>query len=448
MTVSETVSFFFPHHFSRESEKLDCATTRRLVRTMGTVRGIANPTTACHVTSSLALLCHGLAPIREVILNAWRRNAITGKGADPVCRELGRFLEEYYAHACDHRPLQQTVEVPVRLYRALLDETGIQADNVGDAVTTLAKVLDHLRRCDDPPEIARVVKAALDGSCHRIIQDGYRRKILPQRSLPCPFPVQVEGDSTTLLEALQRALQPQRVVGYQWVGGFEVLSSDPICDQTSQCDTKKTLVVEQAPPTWIIHVDRVKRGSSQRAVVDVPMSFDASSLGVSAVYRLMGGVVFISDGDQVDDGEGAGHTIAVIRGQGGDDNDGSNDRDIEWILIDDGNLESISEKEARRMMSGCQSDQGMAEGVLLVYQQRGWDWRALLSETQQSTLADVDWTRPTMLIGKRVKVKWAREKWYNGTVSSYDGATRKHTVTYDDGDTRSYDLKRKTVEWL
>jgi hypothetical protein len=426
------------------------------VRTMGTVRGIANPTTACHVISSLALLCHCLAPIREAILNAWRRNAITGKDADPVCREMGRFLEEYYApgdDGCDHRLLQQPVEAPVRLYRALLDETGIQAENVGDAVTTLAKILDHLRRCDDPPEIARAVKAALDGSCHRIIKDGYRRKILPQRSLPCPFPVQVEGDSTTLLEALQLALQPQRVVGYQWIGGFEVLSSDPICDQTSQCDTTKTLIVEQAPPTWIIHVDRVGRGSGLRAVVDVPMSFDASSLGVCVIYRLMGGVVFISEGDQEEDGEGAGHTIAVIRGKGGDANDGSNDADIEWILIDDGKLASISDKEARRMMGGCQSDRGLAEGVLLVYQQRRWDWRALLSEvhapkTQQLALADVDWTRPTMLIGKRVKVKWAREKWYNGTVSSYDGATRKHTVTYDDGDTRSYDLKKKTVEWL
>jgi hypothetical protein len=189
----------------------------RAPRMMRTVRGIKNPTTACHVTSSLALLCHCLAPVREAILLAGRKNAIAGgdrADTDPICRELARFLEEYYVtgdDACD-QSIMQIVEVPVKLYRALLQETGIQAENVGDGVTTLAKILDHLRRCADPPEIARIANAALDGSCHRVVQDGRRRKILPQRSMPCPFPLRIEGDSTTLVESLQRALQPQLVV--------------------------------------------------------------------------------------------------------------------------------------------------------------------------------------------------------------------------------------------
>jgi hypothetical protein len=161
--------------------------------------------------------------------------------------------------------------------------------------------------------------------------------------------------------------------------------------------------------------------------------------------------VFISDGDHLEGEEDAGHTIAVIRGQG--DNDGGNDPETEWIVIDDATVTSMSDNEALRMIGGCQTDRGRAEGVLVVYHQLGWHWRDLLNEvqaadTQQSTLTDVDWTRPTTLIGKRVQVKWAREKWYQGTVTSYDCATRKHTVTYDDGDNRSYNLRRKTIEWL
>lgn len=429
--------------------------------TMGTFRGILNPTTACHVTSSLAVLCHCLAPIREAILRAGRTSAITERDADPVCRELARFLEEYYVtgdDVGDYRILPPA-EIPDNLYRVLLAETGIQAENVGDAVTTLAKILDHLRRSAAAPEIARIVKATVDGSCHRVILDGHRRKILPQRSMPCPFPVRIEGDPTALSESLQQTLEPKLVYGYQWMGEFEVLSSGPSCEQSCRCDTTKTMLIDQAPPVWIIHLDRVERGSHKRQdvnipMVDAPMSFDASSLGISAEYRLMGSVVLVSDFKHAEGEEDAGHTIAVIRGQRYDDGCNGNDPMTDWIVFDDETVSSISDNEAHRMINGCQTDRGMAEGVLLVYHQLGWRWRDLLqnevhsAETQQSTLTDVDWARPTMLIGRRVQVKWAQEKWYKGTVSSYDCSTRKHTVTYDDGDTRSYNLQRKTIEWL
>ena len=51
-------------------------------------------------------------------------------------------------------------------------------------------------------------------------------------------------------------------------------------------------------------------------------------------------------------------------------------------------------------------------------------------------------------VGKRIRVKWAKEKYYQGTVTNFDRETGKHRVTYDDGDVREYDLAKKTIEWI
>ncbi|CAK4716309.1 hypothetical protein LEN26_020380 [Aphanomyces euteiches] len=50
---------------------------------------------------------------------------------------------------------------------------------------------------------------------------------------------------------------------------------------------------------------------------------------------------------------------------------------------------------------------------------------------------------PNQLVGRRVKVKWAKEKWYSGRVHSYDPASREHVVFYDDGDKKSYKMADK-----
>jgi hypothetical protein len=50
---------------------------------------------------------------------------------------------------------------------------------------------------------------------------------------------------------------------------------------------------------------------------------------------------------------------------------------------------------------------------------------------------------PTVLLGRRVEVRWAGGTFYSGTISAYDDLG--HAVTYDDGDVRIYqDILAKT----
>lgn len=51
-------------------------------------------------------------------------------------------------------------------------------------------------------------------------------------------------------------------------------------------------------------------------------------------------------------------------------------------------------------------------------------------------------------VGKRVKVYWpGMQKWYHGTVKSYDSKTDKHMIWYRDGDSQSLLLKHEPVLW-
>lgn len=50
---------------------------------------------------------------------------------------------------------------------------------------------------------------------------------------------------------------------------------------------------------------------------------------------------------------------------------------------------------------------------------------------------------PQRLVGKRVQVKWAKDKWYEGVVQDFNEETYEHFVVYDDGDKRSYHMSEK-----
>lgn len=50
---------------------------------------------------------------------------------------------------------------------------------------------------------------------------------------------------------------------------------------------------------------------------------------------------------------------------------------------------------------------------------------------------------PSRLVGKRIRVKWAKDKWYDGVVERFDESTYEHFVVYDDGDKRSYRMSEK-----
>lgn len=55
---------------------------------------------------------------------------------------------------------------------------------------------------------------------------------------------------------------------------------------------------------------------------------------------------------------------------------------------------------------------------------------------------------PQRLVGKRVRVKWAKDKWYEGRVAQFNEPTYEHFVVYDDGDQRSYRMSDKVFTIL
>lgn len=63
-------------------------------------------------------------------------------------------------------------------------------------------------------------------------------------------------------------------------------------------------------------------------------------------------------------------------------------------------------------------------------------------QAAMETFYDSD-DNPSRLVGKRIRVKWAKDKWYEGSVEKYDEASYEHFVTYDDGDKRSYRMSEK-----
>ncbi|OEU21177.1 hypothetical protein FRACYDRAFT_234804 [Fragilariopsis cylindrus CCMP1102] len=174
-------------------------------------------------------------------------------------------------------------------------------------------------------------------------------------------------------------------------------------------------------------------------------------------------VIEIDDTNDVDDDDWeGGHSITLLRNK------------MSWVLIDDDVCQPISENRAIRMMGGVVEDKIRGGGgggrgkkdytyfaaSLLVYSIPeeedneeycyNEEWKqhedkivSSLKETIKETKA-----KSENLIGKRLKVKWAKGKLYAGTILSYDQSTGKHRVKYDDGGVKEYVLAKKTIEWI
>jgi hypothetical protein len=92
------------------------------------------------------------------------------------------------------------------------------------------------------------------------------------------------------------------------------------------------------------------------------------------------------------------------------------------------------------------------KGVLLVYKQNETDEGEDTSiTTTDKILADfvaelaksyIDWMRPDDIVGRHLRIKWAKGKFYPGTVASYNQETGKHQVRYADGDVKDTYLRK------
>lgn len=63
-------------------------------------------------------------------------------------------------------------------------------------------------------------------------------------------------------------------------------------------------------------------------------------------------------------------------------------------------------------------------------------------QASMETFYDSD-DNPMRLVGKRIRVKWAKDKWYEGSVERFDESSYEHYVIYDDGDKRNYRMSEK-----
>jgi len=51
------------------------------------------------------------------------------------------------------------------------------------------------------------------------------------------------------------------------------------------------------------------------------------------------------------------------------------------------------------------------------------------------------------LVGRHVRVWWAGDNvWYAGSIASFDNVSKKHTVSYEDGDLRAHNLLEAGVQ--
>ena len=397
-------------------------------------RAIANPTgTACHLSSALVLLFYCVEPVRQLLLTSHQH-----------------MDDLMHALACLFRAMESSDKVavdPTFLYSSIRKSIGVQAHELGDAVTAMIKLLHHLRL---ESEHQAVWNDWIDaGRVHSLLQ-GYRSGLAPSgtpnysrtspiRSMPVPFRVSAaetrDKEVVSLPELIRQALAPRVVKGYQW----------PDADETTT--TTRSLHLDVVPPIWMIHLDRfVWKDGSVRAVdstIRIPLHWSVREFtddDSAADYDLVGGILHVDDRENDSSDEEGGHYIAVVRHQ------------QEWYLLDDDTTTPLSSGEqVVRMLSGADdpNEKQHTRGILLVYHRTDLTYQ--LSRLRLLSCFDeqdgVDWTRPEFLVGKRVRVQWSKGKYYAGIVSAYNHQTGQHEVQYDDGDVCLHQLRKKTIVW-
>mmetsp|Transcript_28949 Transcript_28949/g.32847 ORF Transcript_28949/g.32847 Transcript_28949/m.32847 type:complete len:668 (-) Transcript_28949:1007-3010(-) len=201
--------------------------------------------------------------------------------------------------------------------------------------------------------------------------------------------------------------------------------------------------------------------------IDGATSFHCQNLPLSSSPTnlvLKGAIVQVieiddDDGDSEEDWEG-GHSITLLPNE------------KSWLLIDDDSCQPIPESQAIRMMGGVarvedgnrgrENDYTYFAASLLVYSipedntQYDEEWKqhadkvlSFWKENKSTTnTATVTEDSLLLLVGKRLRVRWGKGKYYSGIITLYNQSTGKHRVAYDDGEVKDYVLAKKTIEWI
>ena len=267
---------------------------------------------------------------------------------------------------------------------------------------------------------------------------------------------------------------------YPWDSIAPDTYTDALLDDNDAVDsstwiTTKRLQFWAIPRVWLLHVERprpleiaaimsnINEEVAHEIVgfsIDVPIELQPQTLdpvqSTNAPYRLtlQGAILQVvepNDEDVQADENMEVHCVALLRTN---NNEEDSHDDESWILIDDDKLQSVTKDRAMRLLNGSveiketnssKSEQAYYGATLLVYsiasEEEQTDWNNQVDEVKSAS-------NPFNLVGRRLRVKWAKGKFYAGKITNYNKETGKHTVEYDDGDVKEYVLSKKTIEWL
>ena len=457
-------------------------------------RGIENVSgVSCHISCALQILYHVLKPLREVL----KENKSCRQQGN-IIAELTHFFRELREEDDDDHAEEEGVAIqsttvvengdtstkrtrkpvnPSALYRVLEKETSLEQHNVGDASTAISKILQVLRNQQGGEDwsalldqcggktyqvirgIRFVEKGSSEGKNTIALVRTKRGKI---KSMASPFLLKGNGIES-VQSAIDSAFSPKVVNGYNWdkanptsyeekriqlgeKGEKEIKDEYSLPDEIAQeWMTTKSMQPERSPRYWFLHLERfaynedVKRLSNSH--VSVPLSVSIGDEDI--VLHLKGGIAHVTE----DSIEEEGHYVSIVYC----------DSCEQWFLLDDEIAKPLDKNQAVEFLEGKTDPENGKYycATLLAYAFEDDENKEIanLVDKLKMTLVKDDISSMSKsdkhsLVGKRLRVRWSKGKFYSGIVESYDCANGKHRVKYDDGDIRDYILSKKTVEWI
>lgn len=416
---------------------------------------------SCHISCALQILFHALPPLSQALTkdHGYHPSRILSQ----LASLLQALLDDDTSEAVDPSVLFKSLSN----FSSSSSKSALSLDpqDVGDATTAIAILLKVISQ--QSPDWAELIDLCTSGwmrhsitgkklenhGQHEKIAFVCREKTGKSKRLPCPFAL--VGQYSSLPQAFEQSIKAEIVQGYNWETQKPESYNESIQEQNFQTNpaygpsevewtTTKSMIFERLPRYCFFHLERFgydKNGDKtlRNASVEVPLSLDATlTLGLNGTnhhLHLLGGILHVSEGGSIEE---EGHYVTLLRQQ----------ENASWLLVDDESCKSVeTEQTALDLLAGTTDATGSFICATLVVYGR--------SSEDESTDADlaslvkkIQDESPEDLIGRRLRVKWAKHKFYAGEIQSYDSCTGKHVVLYDDGDKKEYLLSEKTVEWI
>ncbi len=405
-------------------------------------RGIQNVSgVSCHISCALQLLAHCVPPLISMLQEV--RPLLQG---GELFVEMAQFLCDLLSHD-DSCPVD-----PTNLYQLLQRHTQLDPHNVGDVSTALYQLWQVIGKQSE--EHKAIIDYLVGGGqtqqfiCGKILCGDHailRTKLGKVKRMACPFPLPLENHislATSVNEFLHASIETgTKLREYDWDSQPEGSYTDEpvkkVGTDSERWTTTKFMKILQVPRYFFLSLDRFSYTTEGERIWKHSNVMVSVELQIEdATYSLKGGVIHVAE-ESIDE---EGHYITILTS--------SNEC---WTLIDDDNCRPIDSETALRWMRGVDDGGTSYCAVLLAYGSESTDseWYELTSRLlERCRTKFVDWSVPESLVGRRLKMRWAKGTFYEGIVEYYDPATGKHRILYNDGDVREYTLSNKTIEWL